>query len=135
VNWLGAGGRSVNDLNAAIYGSYESVLVLGNGDNGQWVDGMYMGLLGRTAAPDEKVAWTNVANTRGRSYVAFNISSSVEARQRRLNAYYVTLLGRTVDETGVRGWVPVMAGRGDFDVQVFILSSQEYWDRAPGRFP
>jgi SpoIID/LytB domain protein len=134
VNFFQAG-RSINDLNAAIYGSYESVLVLGNGDNGQWVDGMYLGLLGRSAAPAEKAAWTDVANTQGRSYVAFNISSSVEARQRRLNGYYTAMLGRSVDETGLRGWVPVMAGRGDFDVQIFILSSPEYWDRAPVRFP
>lgn len=134
VNFL-SGGASLNDLNAAVYGSQESVNVLGGGDNGRWVDGMYLGLLGRGAAPAERSYWTDVAGTRGRGYVAWQISASVEARERRLNGYYVEFLQRGTDQTGVRTWVPLMAGRGDFDVQVFIAGSTEYWDKAAVRFP
>lgn len=134
VNFL-SGGASLNDLNAAVYGSQESVNVLGGGDNGRWVDGMYLGLLGRGAAPGERSYWTDVAGTRGRGYVAWQISASVEARERRLNGYYVEFLQRGVDQTGISTWVPRMAGRGDFDVQVFIAGSVEYWDKAAVRFP
>jgi SpoIID/LytB domain protein len=135
--WIGflSTGASLNDLNAAVYGSEESVIVLGGGDNGQWVEGMYQGLLGRAAAPSERAYWTDVANHLGRRYVALNISSSVEARQGRLNGYYLQMLQRTVDPTGVQTWVPRMAGRGDFDVQTFIAGSTEYWDKSALRFP
>jgi SpoIID/LytB domain protein len=134
VNFL-IGGATLNDLNAAVYGSQESVMVLGGGDNALWVDGMYLGILGRSAGPSERAYWIDMANRQSRGFVAWNISASVEARERRLNGYYLEFLGRTVDPTGVRTWVPAMAGRGDFDVQVFIAGSAEYYDRAGVRFP
>lgn len=130
-----ANGATFNDLNAAVYGSYESYLVLGGGDNGRWVEGMYQGLLGRSAGPSERSYWTAVANQRGTGYVAWQISASYEARQRRLNGYYMELLQRSVDPAGMNSWMPLMIGRGDVDVQTFIASSYEYWLKAPGRFP
>ena len=83
--WLGflSTGASINDLNAAVYGSEESFLVQGHGDNAQWVDVMYQGLLGRSAGPEERTYWTGVAGTLGRRFAAFQISASVEARERR----------------------------------------------------
>ena len=134
VNFL-SGGATLNDLNADVYGSQESVMVLGGGDNALWVDGMYLGILGRSADSSERAYWIDMANRQSRGFVAWNISASVEARERRLNGYYLEFLGRTVDQTGVRTWVPAMAGRGDFDVQVFIAGSVEYYDRAGVRFP
>lgn len=134
VDYL-ARGASLNDLNAGVYGSNESLATLGGGDVRIWVDGLYQGLLGRGAAGSERDYWAGVAAARGRSYVAFQVSASVEARERRLNGYYRTLLQRDADLIGVRTWVPLMVGRGDFDVQVAIAGSPEYWTRAPVRFP
>jgi SpoIID/LytB domain protein len=128
-------GATLNDLNAAIYGSPESYVVLGGGNNGQWVDGMYQGILGRSAGPNEQSYWTTVANQRGRGYVAWQISASYEARLRRLDGYYREILQRPVDPAGMASWMPLMIGRGDFDVQTFIAGSLEYWLYAPGRFP
>lgn len=128
-------GATLNDLNAAIYGSAESYRVLGNGNNGQWVEGMYQGILGRSAGASERSYWTTVTNQRGRGYVAWQISASYEARLRRLDGYYRELLQRPVDPAGTRSWMPLMIGRGDFDVQTFIAGSYEYWLNAPRRFP
>jgi SpoIID/LytB domain protein len=128
-------GATYNDLNAMIYGSPESVQVLGGGNTGLWVDGMYQGLLGRSAGPSERAYWADVADARGRSYVVWHISASTEARQRRLNGYYTELLQRPVDSAGLRSWMPLLMRDGDIQVQVFITSSAEYWGRAPARFP
>jgi SpoIID/LytB domain protein len=128
-------GRTLNDLNAAVYNSAESLQALGGGDMLLWVDGMYQGLLGRAAGASERRHWAEVATARGRNYVAFNISGSVEARQKRLVGYYADLLQRGVDSTGMQSWVPRMMGNGDVDVQVFITSSVEYWNKARTRFP
>jgi SpoIID/LytB domain protein len=135
--WTGylQSGATLNDLNAAIYGSAESYSVLGGGDNGQWVEGMYQGLLGRSAGPSERSYWTTVAGERGRGYVAWQISASYEARLRRLDGYYREILQRPVDSAGMRSWMPLMIGRGDFDVQTFVAGSYEYWLTAPSRFP
>ncbi len=130
-----ANGATLNDLNAAIYGSPESFQVLGGGDNGAWVDGMYQGLLGRAAGAGERSYWTQVAAVQGRGQVAWLISASYEARQRRLNQYYLDLLQRPVDNAGMASWMPYMEQRGDFIVPTFIVSSQEYWQTAPSRFP
>jgi SpoIID/LytB domain protein len=128
-------GATYNDVNAVIYSSAESLNVLGGGDPGLWVDGLYQQLLGRGAGATERVHWADVAAVRGRSYVVWNISSSVEARQRRLNAYYGELLQRPVDPSGLRTWMPHLMRNGDVDVQVFLTSSVEYWNRAQVRFP
>jgi SpoIID/LytB domain protein len=128
-------GATYNDLNAAVYSSAESLQVLGGGDPRVWVDGLYQQLLGRGAGGAERQHWADVAAARGRSYVVWNISGSVEARQRRLNAYYLELLQRPVDGSGLGTWMPRLMQNGDVDVQVFITSSVEYWNRAQIRFP
>lgn len=128
-------GATYNDLNAAVYGSAESLQVLGGGDLRVWTDGLYQQLLGRGAGGSERQHWADVAAVRGRAYVVWNISGSVEARQRRLNEYYTELLQRPVDGSGVRTWMPRLMQNGDVDVQVFITSSVEYWSRAQTRFP
>jgi hypothetical protein len=134
VNYLWAG-ATLNDLNAMLYGSPESVQALGGGSLQLWVDGMYQGLLGRPAGPSEQASWANVARSQGAASVSWGISASVEARQLRLNGYYLQYLQRPVDNAGISTWLPAMVGRGDLDVQVSIASSLEYWLKAPSRFP
>ena len=129
------GGATFNDLNAAIYSSQESLNVLGGGDTRLWVNGLYQQLLGRTAGGSERAYWADVARDRGRNYVVWFISASTEARQRRLNWYYTELLQRPVDSAGLRSWMPHLMQNGDIQVQVFITSSTEYWNRAQVRFP
>ena len=62
-------------------------------------------------------------------------SKSLEARQRRVNGYYTELMQRGVDSAGLQTWVPLLLGNGDVDVQVSLISSEEYWNRAGVRFP
>jgi SpoIID/LytB domain protein len=137
TSWVGylRSGATYNDLNAAIFGSPESLQVLGGGDVRVWVDGLYRALLGRGAGASERTHWTDTAFARGRNYVAFHISASAEARQKRLNTYYSELLQRPVDSSGLRSWMPLLMQDGDVDVKVFIMSSAEYWNRTPSRFP
>jgi SpoIID/LytB domain protein len=128
-------GRTYNDLNGAVYGSAESLAVLGGGDVRLWVDGLYRGLLGRGAGTSERERWADVAATRGRTFVASAVSMSAEARQRRLNAYYTQFLQRPADSAGLATWMPRLLTSGDVDVQIALASSVEYWNRAAARFP
>jgi hypothetical protein len=45
------------------------------------------------------------------------------------------LLQRPVDASGINTWMPRLMQNGDVDVQVFITTSVEYWNRAQARFP
>jgi len=128
-------GKTYNDFAAAIYGSPESLQKLGGGDVRVWVDGLYRGMLGRGAGASERASWAGQAATRGRAYVAITISKSLEARQRRVNGYYTKILQRGADSAGLRSWVPLLLGNGDIDVQISLISSAEYWNRARVRFP
>jgi SpoIID/LytB domain protein len=128
-------GATYNDLNGGVFGAQESLRALGGGDVRLWVNGVYQALLGRGAGATERSNWASVAAARGLKYVVLNISTSAEARQRRLNGYYTALLHRSVDASGVQTWMPLMARIGDVDVQVFITGSAEYWNRAVARFP
>ena len=134
LNLLVRGG-TLNDLNAAIYGSREAINVLGGGDLRRWVDGVYQGILGRSASPADRANWANVAAQVGTPAVVMAISTSAEARCRRLGEYYWYLLGRTMDVGGRDTYAPALAGRGDTTVPAIIAASPEYRARAEARFP
>jgi SpoIID/LytB domain protein len=124
-----------NKLSAAIYGSPEAIKILGGGDRQAWVEGLYQGLLGRSASAGDRAYWADASTRHGGNYVAWHVAASYEARKQRLNAHYSKLLQRAADSSGVRSWMPLMMGNGDLEVQVFIASSAEYWNRARTRFP
>jgi SpoIID/LytB domain protein len=137
TNWLNllVRGGTLNDLNAMVYGSRESFIVLGGGNAGQWVEGVYQGLLGRSASPAERTSWGNLANQVGASAVVMAISTSAEARYRRLAQFYWYLLGRQMDDGGRDTYAPSLAQRGDTTVPALIAASAEYRARAEARYP
>ncbi len=136
-NWVGylESGAGVSDLQIGIYASQESLNVLGGGDTATWVGAMYASILGRQAAPSELAQWTQVALTQGRVRTVAGIAKSAEAGLHRLDGYYQQYLGRSLDPTGARTWLPYMTGAGDFQVPGFIGGSIEYWNRSQTRYP
>lgn len=130
-----AAGNGVSALQISVFASPESLQVLGGGDVGAWVGGMYQALLGRTAGPSEVAYWTQVAQTSGRANAVVAIARSDEAGLRRLNGYYQRFFSRDVDPSGVASWLPLMAERGDFTLPAILGSSPEYWQRAQVRYP
>lgn len=128
-------GWTVPDLQAGIYGSDESLKVLGDGNLETWIAAMYSSILGRNAGASETAWWAAYAAKNGRQATVAGISHSEEAARVRLTAYYRTMLGRDPDLSGIASFVPVlMQGRGDILVPVYIGQSTEYWARAQTRF-
>ena len=99
------------------------------------MEGLYQTLLGRSASPEDRLYWATRAGREGFVAVAGAISTSGEARDRRLGEYYQVLLGRTMDEGGRSSFSPMLAGNGDVEAVAIIASSAEYWQRARARFP
>jgi SpoIID/LytB domain protein len=128
-------GAGVSDLQVGVYASPESLNVLGGGDTATWVGAMYAALLGRPASDAERAMWADVALRDGRVLAVTGIAKSSEAGLHRLEAYYQTYLGRSLDPAGASTWLPYMNGAGDFQVPGFIGGSPEYWARAQIRFP
>lgn len=132
VDYLKAG-RGVYDLQVGIYSSAEAFQKLGGGDLQAWVGGLYEKILGRTAGPNERAFWADIAERSGRSAVVAAIAQSSEASLRRLNVYYRTFLLRDVDPAGRATFLPLMTGRGDFVIPEALGGSPEYWQRAQTR--
>jgi len=128
-----AAGRGVYDLQVGIYGSPESLSTLGHGSVDTWVGALYRRVLGRSSSSTERAYWTRVAAAQGREAVVASIAKSDEATLRRLTVYYRTFLLRGVDSSGKATFLPMMTGRGDFEVPVHLGSSPEYWTRAQTR--
>ncbi|RYV51367.1 SpoIID/LytB domain-containing protein [Pengzhenrongella frigida] len=128
-------GAGVSDLQVGVYSSQESLNVLGGGDTRTWVGGMYAAILGRPASDSEQSMWADVAFRSGRVTAVTGIAKSSEAGLRRLDAYYQTYLGRSLDPAGASVWLPYMSGAGDFQVPGLIGGSPEYWARAQVRYP
>ncbi len=126
-------GMSVPELQVQVYASEEGFDVLGHQDLGTWVDGVYRGILGRSAGPSERASWAAEALAHGRQAVARAIVVSDEAALIRLDEYYQLMLGRAADPTGIATYKPMMAGNGDFILPVQIGRSVEYFNRAQTR--
>jgi hypothetical protein len=110
-----------------------SASIDGHQDLGTWVDGVYRGMLGRSAGPSERAAWAAVATSSGRQVVARGIAMSDEAALVRLNEYYQLMLSRSPDPAAIATYAPMMAGNGDFILPVEIGRSVEYFNRAQTR--
>lgn len=126
-------GTSVPELRIYIYASDEAMLNIGHGDLNRWVDGVYRGILGRSAGASEQAVWADVARVQGRPVVVRSIAMSDEAGLRRLTSYYRTMLGRSPDPSGISTFLPMMRGNGDFLLPIEIGGSPEYWLRAQTR--
>ncbi|GHS88217.1 hypothetical protein AGMMS50218_11690 [Actinomycetota bacterium] len=126
-------GTTVPELQAFIYSSDEGKNVLGRGDVGTWVDGVYAGILGRSAGASERAFWAGQVGAVGYAQVVRSIAKSDEAGMIRLNRYYGQMLGRSADPSGIGTFLPLMAGNGDIVLPVHLGSSPEYWNRAQTR--
>ncbi len=129
VSWL-QNRRSLPLLRSSIWGSSEASLV--RGSNAAWLTGLYRGVLARDPSAGEIDSWSQTLQRSSRSAVASGIATSEEARWDRLDAYYLTMLGRSPD-AGAASWIPSLATDGDFTVVVGIAQSPEYLARAAGR--
>jgi SpoIID/LytB domain protein len=127
-------GMSVPELQVQVYASQEGFNVLGGGDLYTWVDGVYRGVLGRSASEGDRVYWVaQMQNGGDRWTVARAIILSDEAALLRLNEYYQLMLGRNADPAGISTYKPMMAGNGDFVLPIQIGRSLEYFYRAQTR--
>ncbi len=126
-------GTTVPELQAYIYSSEEGKATLGGGDIGTWVSGVYSGVLGRSASASERAFWVAQTNAVGQAEVVRAIARSEEAGRIRLSRYYAQMLGRSVDPSGIRTFLPLMSGNGDMVMPVYLGSSAEYWSRSQTR--
>jgi hypothetical protein len=121
---------SLSALRSSIWGSPEAGLV--RRSDADWVRAVYVNFLGRQASAGEVDGWTQSVRAQGRAAVARGIATSAEARWARLSLYYWTMLGRGAD-SGAAGWLPSLAGDGDFTVVIGIAQSPEYLARSANR--
>lgn len=126
-------GMNVPELQVQVFASQEGFNVLGKGDLQQWVDGVYRGVLGRSASAGDRAHWAAQVERTDRWAVARTIVMSDEAALRRLSEYYQLMLGRGPDPAGVATYKPMMRGNGDFVLPIQIGRSLEYWNRAQQR--
>jgi SpoIID/LytB domain protein len=126
-------GMTVPELQVQVYASQEGLNVLGRGDLSTWVDGVYRGVLGRSASDGDRRYWVSQVQATDRWVVARAIVLSDEAALLRLNEYYTLMLGRNADPSGIATYKPMMAGNGDFVLPIQIGRSLEYFYRAQTR--
>jgi hypothetical protein len=102
----------------------------------QFVESLYVRLLGRPSDPAGKAGWVN-ALTSGQSTatVINGFLDSQEYCTDRVTGLYQTLLGRAPDAPGLAGWVGLMTAGAPFQqIQRGFLTSEEYRARALSRF-
>ncbi len=98
-----------------------------------FIRALYFQDLGRQGSLPEWNSWlTLLGETNGRALVANAIDRSPEARDLQVVGLYRTLLGRTPANGEESGWVNrLLAGATLEQVEAAIMSSTEYYNRAP----
>lgn len=123
-------------LEAGFIGSAEFYNAAGGTDL-QWIDAVYLSLLGRNADPNGETFWTGQLHAGvSRSDVAFGFTNSIERARQRVTDDYARYLGRLPDESGVTFWVGQFAqGVMNEDIITGFVGSLEYYQRAQGSSP
>jgi hypothetical protein len=121
-------GRSLENVEASIYGSGEFYARAGGTVNG-FLSQLYYSALGRAIDPAGQADFTAFL-ARGFSTfdVAFFVVHSIEARQRLVNGFYNEFLGRDADPAGLASFTaPRPGGTSDDLILAAILGSAEYF--------
>lgn len=100
-----AGGRTLESVAAAFYGSDEYYGIVGRRPEA-YVDSLYRRLLGREPDAGGRAAWIDrLRQGAPRTEVAVAFHGSVESRRQRVDGLYREVLGRPPDTTGRDFWV------------------------------
>ncbi|HEX4903617.1 MAG TPA: DUF4214 domain-containing protein [Acidimicrobiales bacterium] len=130
-----AGGRTLESVAAAFYGSEEYFGIVGRRADA-YVDSLYRELLGREPDPDGRAAWIErLSRGATRTEVAESFYGSVESRRQRVDRLYREVLDRAPDTAGRDFWVDRLPTLGDVALASSLAASDERHRRATGGVP
>jgi len=135
--WLGqlAGGRTLESVAAAFYGSEEYYGLVGRGTDA-YVDSLYRRLLAREPDADGRASWIGrLQRGATRTEVAVAFYGSVESRRQRVDRLYREVLDRPPDAAGLDFWVQRLPTLGDVALASSLAASDERHRRATGGIP
>ena len=129
----------------AQFGSQFSLPLVGNFDppaggggaqsgGGNWIQNLYLDVLGRSPSNDEVTYWTNQANHGVTpAQIGQMFLTSTEHRSELINTLYQQYLGRQADQAGTNYWISVWNATGGPEaVQAGIIGSAEFYNTAGG---
>lgn len=119
-------GSRIEDVQASFVASDEFYAQAGGTDAG-WVARLYTTVLGRSASTAEINGWVAQLGGAGRLGVARGFLLSTEHLNAVVDGYYLALLDRHADPTGLATWVQkIQSGTRDEQIIAGIVSSPEY---------
>jgi hypothetical protein len=127
-------GTPVHVVAASFYGSPEYYARVGGTDQ-EWVEDLYLTLLGREGEPDGIAYWITQIPLITKGGVAKVFYQTPESRAFRVADLYDFFLDREPSEDEIDYWSQILKARGDIVLAVFLASSDEYADIAEDRFP
>lgn len=137
VNEYASGNRTLNDISDFFAVSDEFQTTYGSLNNAQFVNLVYLNVLGRAADPGGLAYWTNeldtAAKTRGQVMTGFSESNEYQtlmSSEVYVTMTYIGLMRRSPDQGGYNYWVGQMdGGRSGQDLINGFLVSPEYQGR------
>lgn len=94
-----------------------------------WVNHMYLDILGRAADPAGQANWIQFLAAGGsRRQVAFGFATSAERESQHIERNYEQYLGRSADAAGLQYWLHAfLQGKTNEDLITGFLASDEYF--------
>ncbi len=129
--WLSAFSANLTDeqVEAQFLGSGE-YFALAGGTNEEWVNHLFLDVLGRPPTGDELLIFTsNLKSITSYAFLANYLLSSDEARTLLVNGYYAAFLRRSPEATELSFFIGLLkAGKKDEEVIAAIVGSDEYFN-------
>lgn len=125
---------TTDDIETSFYGSLEYFDNHG-ATNLLFAQSLYQTLLKRSGGASEYRFWADLAKTNGRDWVIAQFWDSTETISSRVSDMYASYLGRVPDPSGLQSWVGLALRIGDTGLRSGLTGSDEYWARAPTRYP
>jgi hypothetical protein len=134
VSWLEAGATD-EELEASLIGSAEYLSMRGGGTIPGFLDALYVDVLGRPIDPAAAVVLGQALAVKTRAAVALDVLTSLEARQRLVQAMYQRFLHRSAAAAEVQSFVGVLQNGGtDEELIAMLVGSAEYFQGLPASF-
>jgi hypothetical protein len=105
--------------------------------NADYVEALYRSILDRNADPGGLAGWTNALNSGSlsRLQVVQAIRNSPEHFTQEVTDFYMTLLGRAPDASGLQNWVQkLQGGLREEQMAFYFLDSSEYLSQGDKHF-
>ena len=135
LNQMRAGAVQPDDTHRTFLSTDEFYAVQGGGTDPGYVSALYRDIIGRDPDPGGLSYWVGVLRGSGRGQVVNGLWYATETFNVRVDEAFRAFLGRAPSASETAAWAGIARSAGLTGMRTYLMTTDEYWNRAATRFP